>query len=308
MSISWHNDGIGDDVALLPFLLVLLLAAVLASTVVHARRTAPSRETAVAAARRHAGLTAAAALVAAALAGLGAAVTGLGLFTGPGDLGRSLLLAPLAAATAHSVVLLVGELTWPRPRADVRRAQLTRRGLLDAAPHWLLRLAAAIPAALVVVLVVGTLTADHTGRGIAVSWASGGAAAGPYPGSFYAAPAAAGLAVLVVATTAALRVVAERPAVATEDPRIEAALRRASTHRVLRGAVAGALALLAGLLLTMGTSLHSIGADMNGTGTTLLAVVGPAIAVAAGVVALLAVLVACIPTPAVPAGDAVLTA
>lgn len=294
--------------AQLPFVLVLLLAAVLASTVVRARRATPSRETAVAAARRHAGLTAAAALAGAVLAGLGTAVSGLGLFTGPGDLGRSLLLAPLAAATTHSLVLLVGELTWPRPRGDVRRAQLARRGPLDAAPRRLLRLAAATATALVVVLVVGTLTADHTGRGIAVSWAAGGAAAGPYPGSFYGTPAAIGLAVLGAVTAAALRVVAERPAVATEDPRIEAALRRASAHRVLRGAVTGALALLAGLLLTTGTSLHSVAADAGGTRAATLGVVGTAAEVVAGVIALLAVLVACIPAPTVPAGDAVLSA
>jgi hypothetical protein len=186
----------------------------------------------------------------------------------------------------------------------VRRARLARRGPLDAAPRWLVRLATGTLTALVVVLLVGTATADDSGRRILIDWTTGGQTAGPFPGAFYALTAAVGLAVLVVAA-AALRVVAERPAVATEDARIEAALRRASAHRVLRGATAASLALLAGLLYAAGTSLHSFGATAGPAITTVLGVVGSVVGIAAAAIGITAVVVACFPAPKVPTGDAV---
>jgi hypothetical protein len=295
-------------VALLPLLLVVVLAGLIAAGVVAARRTPPSREAAVAAARRHAAGTAGLALVAAAAVGLATAISGIDVFPGEASLGRTLVLAPVAAGIAHTLVLLIGELTWPRPQGDVRRARLARRGLLDAAPRWLVRLAAGTLAGLVLVLVVGAVTADGSGRRISVAWSDGGHTASPYPGLFYALPAAVCLAVLILSTGAALRVVAERPAVATQDDRIEAALRRASVHRVLRGATAASLALLAGLLYAAGTSLHGFGAAVPGTTVTgVLGVVGSVVGVAAGAVAITAVVVACFPAPKVPTGDAVPT-
>jgi predicted component of type VI protein secretion system len=100
-------------------------------------------------------------------------------------------------------------------------------------------------------------------------------------------------------------VVAERPAVATRDDRIEAALRRASAHRVLRGAAAGSLALLAGLLYAAGTSLHSFGAAPGHTPAAVLGVAGSVVGLAAAAVAVTAVVVACFPAPKAPTGDAV---
>jgi hypothetical protein len=292
-------------VALLPLLLVVVLAGLIAAGVVVARRTSPSRESAVAAARRHAAGTAVLALVAAAAVGLATAISGIDVFPGEASLGRTLMLAPVAAGIAHTLVLLVAELTWPRPQGDVRRARLARRGPLDAAPRWLVRLVAGALAGLVLVLVVGSVTADDSGRRISVAWSDGGQTAGPYPGRFYAVPAAVCLAVLILTTAAALRVVAERPAVATRDDRIEAALRRASAHRVLRGAAAGSLALLAGLLYAAGTSLHSFGAAPGHTPAAVLGVAGSVVGLAAAAVAVTAVVVACFPAPKVPTGDAV---
>jgi hypothetical protein len=296
-----------DVVALLPLLLVLGLAVAIAVGVAGLRRTPPSRETAVAAARRHAALTGATAVVAAVAAGLAAAISGIDLFPGEASLGRTLMLAPVAAGIAHTAVLLLGELTWPRPQGDVRRARLARRGLLDAAPRWLVRVGAGAVAGLVVVLVAGALTADRSGRRLTVALSEWQSTASPFPGLFYGGPAAVGVAVLAVATLIALRVVAERPAVATEDPRIEAALRRASVHRVLRGATAATLALTAGLQYAAGTALHSVG-SVGGPGTTFYsgaAVVLLVVALAGGV---LAVVVACVPAPRVPVDDAVPTA
>ena len=296
----------GSAVTLLPWLLVLGLAVVVASGTAVIRRTAPSREAAAAAARRHALGTSVTAIVVAGFATLGCAVTCLSLLSGPGVFGRTLLLMPLVAGIAHTIVILFGELTWPRPQGDVRRARLARRSLLDAAPRRLVRLAATTLAVLVVILVTGALTADHTGRRIAVALPGGEVTASPFPGSHYGGPVAVGLVVLVLATGVALRVVADRPAVTTEDPRIEAALRRASAHRVLRGATAAGLALAAGLLFMVGTSLRSVGSITGIAATAGLGAVGRVAVIAAVAAVLTAVVVACLPAPTVPA-DAVPT-
>jgi len=282
-------------VTLLPLLLLLVVALAVAGGVAVVRRIPRSRQTAVVTARRHAAGTSAAALAAAALAGLFMAITGWDALPGLGQHGRGVLLAPVAAGIAHTAVLLLGELTWPRPQGEVRRARLVRRGPLDAGPRWLVRLTALTLGSLVVLLTVCLLTSDHTGRRVSVHWAFGSAASGPYPGYYYAVPVLVGLAALVGLTALALRAVADRPAVATEDERAEAALRRASAHRVLRGATAAGLVLLAGLLLAVGASLRSLPHVIGAPATAVLTALGP-VAVVLGIgIGLLAVVVACIP-------------
>lgn len=292
--------------AVLPWLLVCVLALVVAGGSALIRRTAPSRGAAAADARRHALGTSVTAIVVAAVAALGCGMTCLSLLSGPGVYGRTLLLMPLVAGIAHTIAVLLGELTWPRPQGDVRHARLARRDLLDAAPRTLVRLAAVTLAALVVILVTGALTADHTGRRIAVALPDGEVTARPFPGLHYGGPVAVGLIVLVLVTGVALRVVSDRPAVTAEDPRIEAALRRASAHRVLRGATAGGLMLAAGLLLMVGTSLRSLGSITGTAATAGLGAVGGVAVVAAVAAGLTAVVVACLRAPTVPA-DAVPT-
>jgi hypothetical protein len=66
--------------------------------------------------RRHARLTSIAAAV---LAGVAALVTGaISPLTGggAGSLGRQALLVPICFGITHTVVVALGELTWPRPR------------------------------------------------------------------------------------------------------------------------------------------------------------------------------------------------
>ena len=269
--------------ALLPLLCALVLAAAAATGVAVARRSPPSRETTVAAARRHASLTALAAL---ALAAVAAVATGIvtslpGVLEGPDRNGVAALSVPLAFGLVHTAGLLLGELTWPRPEGDVRRARLARRSLLDAAPRWLVRLAGGALAGSLLVVALGGLLAAPDGRSVAVSSADAQVrgAASPFAGWSYGAPAAAGLLVLAALSVAALWVVADRPAVVTADERIEAALRRASTHRVLRGATASALVVGGGLLAVSGLSVRSAASGVAATASANGLAVGPAVSV-----------------------------
>ncbi|WP_249522358.1 hypothetical protein [Modestobacter marinus] len=66
-----------------------------------------------------------------------------------------------------------------------------------------------------------------------------------------------GLGCLLALTTAALLVVANRPAIVTDDADVEGALRRASAQRVLRGATAAAMILVAGLVTVSGLAIRS---------------------------------------------------
>ncbi|WP_209313929.1 hypothetical protein [Blastococcus sp. TF02A-35] len=270
--------------AALPLLLVLVLAAAAAAGIALVRHSPPSRETTVAAARRHASVSAATALVLAGTAAAGTLVV-VNAFPGvlptPGRNGVGVLLAVFAFGTAHTTVLLLGELTWPRPDGDVRRARLVRRGLLDAAPRWLLRLALAAFLVGSAVIVLGALLAGPDGRSFGMTSPDGrvGGAASPFAGLAYGGPAAVGLAVLAALTVGALRVVAQRPAVVTADDRHEAALRRASAHRVLRGAAATVLVVAGGLLAVSGNAVRSASSGLASTATANDVAAGTAAAV-----------------------------
>ena len=277
----------------------LLVAAAVAAGTGHARRSAPSRETAVSATRRHARLTSSAALV---LGGAAAALVGvvdLGN-TSPGGQGTTVLLVPITFALVHTVVLAVGESTWPRPAGDVRRARLVRRGLLDAAPRWLVRTTAGAIGLAVVTVVLGAVLAAPDGRSYTQTFPSNGdgtgllaATASPFPGLLYGGPTAIGLLVLAGAALSTLWVVADRPAVATQDDCIEAALRRASAHRVLRAATAAILVDTGGLLAIGGMAMRVSPGPLLWTGV--------AVAVLGLVTMLAGVAVACVRAPAVPA-------
>ncbi|GAA4729905.1 hypothetical protein GCM10023328_05900 [Modestobacter marinus] len=285
----------GDVVALVPLLAVLVLAGAVALVVGVVRRSPPSREASVVAARRHARLASVAAMGLGAAAALATAAREVGN-SGPGGLGVTALLVPIVFGVVHTAVLTAGELTWPRPRGEVRRARLVRRGPLDATPGWLVRTATVATVLAVGVLGIGTLLADETGRGITRVSTAGGdlswSAAGPFPGPFYGRPAAIGLAVLAAVTITALWVVANRPAVATDDDRIETALRRASAHRVLRAAVAATLEVAGGLMSVGGMAMANVGLV---PGSGLVGAVPGLLTMLAGLVVL------CVRAPGVPA-------
>lgn len=88
-------------------------------------------------------------------------------------------------------------------------------------------------------------------------------AAGPYPGLAYALPVAAALGLLVAATAWALHRVDARPALGTERPELDRAVRAASRIRVLRFATSAALLTAAGLSLTMGTALTRLAINLR---------------------------------------------
>jgi hypothetical protein len=285
-------------------LLLLPVLAGMAALVVTGvvRRSPPSREQAVAAARAHARLGSGAAVVLGATAALWTGTGRLEDATGAGDLGVTALLVPIAFGIVHTGVLAVAELTWPRPEGAVRRARLAHRGLLDAAPRWLVRTATVAAAAAVVTLAGGALLAAPDGRSLTLENPSSSATASPFVGPVYGRPAALGLLVLAAATAATLWVVANRPAVVTADDRAETALRAASAHRVLRGVTAATLTVTGGLL---GVSGHAVWSVASSSGRDVLAVVGIGSAGCGFVGLLAAAVVVCVRAPGVPADESV---
>jgi len=259
---------------LLPLLLVLaLVLGVIALTAVAARRPFADHQATVTGALRHAGRISAAALVVGLAAG---AATGwvalMSRFTGdavPGRLGVAVISVPLAFGMASTGTVLLGELTWPRPAGDVRRARLVRRGLLDASPRWLLRLAVGTLVSGLAVVVAGALTAGPDGRTVTVPAGADSVqgAASPYAGAEYGVPTATGLIGLAVLAVGALWAVAHRPALGTADEQVERLLRQASAHRVLRGATAAALVAVGGLLAVSGQSLRNAATGAAATAT-----------------------------------------
>jgi hypothetical protein len=290
--------------ATVPLLLVFVLLVTVAAGAALVRRSPPSRETTVAAARLHATRTAVAAYALGIAAALVVVAGRLG-DTGPGGLGITVLLTLLTSGVVHVVVLAVGELTWPRPQGQVRRARLVRRGPLDAAPRWLVRTTGAVVALAVCTLAGGTLRAAENGRSVTVVSGDGlvSGTASPFPGSFYAGPTAIGLLVLALVAAGALWIVADRPAVVTEDERVEAALRRASAHRVLRAAAGVTSSTTGGLAFVGGNALRS--AADGSVGAAWLGYVGLAVMLL-GLLAMLAgAALTCVRAPGVPAGSPV---
>jgi hypothetical protein len=278
---------------------VLLAAAVtVAAGTAAARRSPPSRETSVAAARAHAAHASGAAVLLGAMTALYVGTTRLG-DSSPGGLGVTALLVPIAFGVVHTVVLALGELTWPRPQGEVRRARLVRRGLLDQAAPWLLRAGALALGLVVLVLLGGALLAEDDGRSVSSGTDLVRSTASPFPGAFYGVPAGVGLLLLGGLTAAALWIVADRPAVATADDSIETALRRASVHRVLRVAVAVPLVVAGGLLFVAGRAWHSLAGSSLDSG--LLEATGVAASLVGGAAMAAGVVVACIRAPGVPA-------
>ena len=287
---------------LVPLGLLLAVIVTVAIGKAGARRSPPSRETAVAAGRKHAVQSALGAVLLGALAAGYVGATGLGNGS-PGALGVTALLVPITFGVAHTLVLAAGELTWPRPQEEVRRARLVHRGLLDAAPRWLARLAALAVGLAATTLVGGALLADPDGRSVSYGNEVGQgwelSTAGPFPGLFYGLPAGIGLLVLALVTAVTLWIVASRPAVATVDDGIEAALRRASAHRVLRVAVGVPLFVTGGLLFAGGRSLHAVATSTVSSG--LLDAAAATASLLGGAAMLTGLLVACLRAPGVPA-------
>lgn len=276
---------------LVPVLALGALAVVVTVVLLLVGRTStPDPSQAAAAARRHAGAVSAAAWLCLVLA-LVLTPALAGAFRGLAQ-GVVVGLVPVAAGVVFVGAHAIGELTWPRPTGTVRRAVLVRRGAADVAPRGLRRVLWGWTALVALVAAVGAVVATD-GRLVSRTVEQGTASSGPFPGWFYGLPLLLGCLVVLAAAEAVLRVVANRPAVMDAQPRWDAALRRLSAHRVLRGAQLVVGLTGSGLLLTAGTALRNVGGpilDANDVSALHLVTgqvaVGLAVAVGLGAVVL----------------------
>ncbi|SDP33370.1 hypothetical protein SAMN05660199_03644 [Klenkia soli] len=292
-----------------PLVLVVLAASALvvglAATAVRRRQLDPQ----VADARRHGagagGFALLAGSAAAVLVGLADPAAGLGP-------GVSVALAPLAFAAVHTAVLWVAESAWPRPRGAVRTASLAPRRFPVPARRMRAVLVLSVAGA-AGVAVTGMATAAPDGRSIAGAvhvlpdglGSVGPSAAGPYPGAVYAAPVLVGLVLLVVLVVLAVRTALTRAAV-PGDGSAEVVLRAASVHRILRGASAGVLVELGGLLafgsLALRSVAHGTAAGVDDRvfvvgGNPLLEVLATVGAAVGGLAALAGIALLAVPAP-----------
>ena len=149
--------------------------------VVVSRRPSATLTTEVATARRHAVTTSALSVVVAlvSLAPVGAVLAGA-----LPDVHVGVACIPLAVTAVALVVLLVGELTWPRPSGSSRVALLhdrSVRGLLRGA--WPVSAAVASGLLAVTLLVTGSVAYD--GRAVRHVRPDGADTASPFPGWTY---------------------------------------------------------------------------------------------------------------------------
>ncbi|WNB85983.1 hypothetical protein [Cellulomonas sp. ATA003] len=293
--------GPGLIVLLLAALVLAGLVALVAVAVVGVRAPAPPPSRAAEAARRHAAVVHAIALVALVLT-LAAGPT---LVAGrPADLTQGVLLGlvPAVAGLAFAAVQVVGEATWPRPSGTVRRAPLARRTARDVAPGRLRRVTWAWALLAVVTLVACGLVADD-GRALTRTWDLGSRSASPFPGWYYGVPLMLAVAVVLLAAEGLLRLVARRPVVSDADPAWDLALRRLSAHRALRGAQLVLAWTAAGVLLVAGGPLRNVGTryGLDGEVAELLPMhhLGTAAVVLGLVVALAGLVIALVPATAV---------
>src|SRR5674476_1558364 len=91
----------------------------------------------------------------------------------------------------------------------------------------------------------------------------------PYAGWPYGVPLIVVTALLVAATEGVLWLVARRPAVIDADPDYDAASRRLSAHRVLRGTQLLLAGSLAGVLVVSGVGVVMVDADSVGIGVAV---------------------------------------
>jgi hypothetical protein len=183
-------------------------------------------------------------------------------------------LAPAAIGVVFLAVHLLGELTWPRPEGSVRRAALHPRSARRVLGTLLVAWTGALALVLVVLLLVGGLTAGTSGRSI--EWTSPDglrvSSASPYPGWSLAIPLLVATAVVVVLTALVLRLVVARAAVADTHELDDLALRRTSAARVLAGSQLVLGLTSAGVLLLVSSTWHSLVAtvELNGADATRL--------------------------------------
>lgn len=271
---------------LAPFFLVgFLVVVVVLAIVLATRRSAPEPSEAAAAARQHAAVVNTTAWSAFAVLVVMTPFVLVPLVAAAASSHRSAAvgLPPALVGLAFLAVHAVGELTWPRPTGVVRHAHLSPRGI-PRGPRWLWRLTWTWAALLLVTLVAAGVT-SRDGRTLTVAYATNAVqSAGPYPGWPYGVPLLITTAVLVAATEVVLRLIARRPAVVDADPAYDAASRRLSAHRTVRGTQLVLAVTEAAVLTVMGRVVGNLDRVPLGVGLGILAAVVALVGVAAAVV------------------------
>lgn len=181
------------------------------------------------------------------------------------DLGRGTMLVPAVLGLFVVTGVGLGEtVVRPRRPAGPRTASLAPRRVADYLPRTLALAVGAVTAAHVATLLLTTATAStddmgRAGRRVVAECGAAGAAAGPYPGSFYSVPLAALLLLIALAAVAALVAVARRPRGFAPDDVGDDVLRLRSATRVLSAAGAAVAASHAGVAFFAGTALLRLG-------------------------------------------------
>lgn len=184
-------------------------------------------------------------------------------------LGRLTALAPTLLGTGVLLGTIGGELT-ARPPVGIRRsASVEARTLGAILPRGRAVLLAVSTALLIGALALGAAwgSADDLGRAgrwltrqcVTDATAAGGvltsSGSGPWPGSFYALPLAAALAVLAGLVTLALRAIVARPCPELDSRGLDTLLRRWSVGTVLTAATVTVLGTLGPVALLMASAL-----------------------------------------------------
>jgi hypothetical protein len=288
----------GAELLLLLFFLVPLTLVVVVVGVVLATSVRPDAGLGweVAAARRHAVTTGVLALVLAvttpfvALAVFGASYV---LRAGIGLPFRPMACAPLAGALVGLVVLLVGELTWPRPTGASQTALLRDRSVRTLLDTGWARASAAAAAVTALGLLVGGLVGD--GQTVTRVQPHRSTSAGPFPGWGFAAPQLVALALCVGLAMACVAATSRRSAVVHADAETDELLRRASVARVARLVLSSALVTLGADLFFGGLAAQNAYAGSGWHALAAAATLAGPLVLVLGLVAL------ALPAPRMPA-------
>ncbi len=285
-------------VVLVPLLLLLLASAVVAVALAVSARPGTTLTSEVASARRHAVVTSLVAfvLMAASLLVL-AWLAAADVLGSPGN-ERAVAVAPLVATASALVVLLAGELTWPRPHGATRTALLHDRSVRTLLRGAWSTAALTAVVSLALVLVATGLLADGSGRSVTRVRTDGASGAGPFPGWTYGLPQLVMLAVCVLLCALTVGAAVRRAAVVTADLDTDLVLRRASAARALRALVAGALLTLGPDLLLAGGAGRRVAEAGPWHALALVAMVAGPLLVVLGLAALL------LPVPRLAAAEA----
>jgi len=272
---------------LLPLLLVVPLGLVVVVLVAASARPDHTLSRELVSARRH-GVTTS--VVAVLLQGLALALTPFS----PGiDDARVAAVLPLTGSAMALVALLVGELTWPRPRGATRTALIHDRSVA-----MLLRGRWATTALVAGGLLLGTLlvggwlgqsSSSDAAIARSVVQADGSiteTAHGPFPGWAYGAPQLVAGAAVAALLLLVLRAATNRATVVTADLDTDLLLRRASAARAFRAAAFGALVTAGADLVVGGGAARNVASGLGDAAALSAVLLGVGCIVAALVVVL----------------------